>query len=446
MKIAVIGTGYVGLTTGTCLSEIGHSVVCCDIDAKKIALLKSGAIPIYEPGLEELVRRNTQAGRLHFSTHVESALRDADAVFTAVGTPPAADHRADISAVLAVAKLFGAFCEKTCLFINKSTVPVGTADRCHEIVTRALAERNASIQFSVISNPEFLREGTAVQDTLKPDRIVVGADSSEAFAAMRNIYQPIIEKGSVFFETDIRSAELIKYASNALLATKISFMNELSRLCDAVGADIISVEGGVGLDARIGRRFLHAGIGYGGSCFPKDVDALIATAHDAAINLTIAAAVQSVNDEQKLLLLAKMRQLLAPLKGKTIALWGLSFKPKTDDMREAPSIPIIDGLIADGARVVAYDPVARDNAQKIFPTIMFAETALAAVEGADALALLTEWDEFRSVDFGDIKKRMNGSQIFDGRNIWNPSIIASHGLQYTGIGRNIASTAHPVKK
>lgn len=436
MKITVIGTGYVGLTVGACLAETGHDVICVDLDQAKIENLKKNVLPIYEPGLDDLVERNTAAGRLRFSTDVPASIIWSEIVFSAVGTPPDKDHRADLSAVKQVAETFGKHADGYKIFVNKSTVPVGTGQLCRQIISAEFAKRGVDFGFDQVSNPEFLREGVAVADCLKPDRIVVGAESDQAFDALRKLYQPILDKGSAYFTTNIESAEIIKYASNAMLATKISFMNEIAHLCERVGADITDVEKGVGLDERIGRRFLHAGIGYGGSCFPKDVDALILTGKDSGYDFRIISAVQEVNRLQKTIPFEKLKRSIADLRGKRIALWGLAFKPKTDDMREAPSLVLIKQLLEAGAEVVAYDPVAMSVSKKgYYPDIQYADQALDAVKDADALILVTEWDEFRSVDFRTVGELMRGKVIIDGRNIWQPNEMRRLGFEYHSVGR-----------
>ncbi len=436
MRLAVIGTGYVGLSLGACFAEIGHDVVCVDSNATKIRALQKGRVPIYEPGLSDLVKRNVQAQRLRFSTDVGSAIEWALVVMSAVGTPADGNHRADLSQVKEVAEAFGQYCDGYKLFVNKSTVPVGTGALCKQIIDAQRMKRSAVFEYDVVANPEFMREGAAVADCLKPDRIVVGVQSDRACAIMEMLHKPIIEKGSIFFRTTVESAEIIKYASNAMLATKISFMNEIARLCERVGADITAVERGVGLDARIGRRFLHAGIGFGGSCFPKDLSALIAIGKHHGSDLLILQAVRDANEAQKQILVAKLLERLPDLTGRHIAVWGLAFKPKTDDMRESPALTIIDALLEGGAQVTAFDPAAMPNSKKNYlPKIRYAKTALAAVKGADALLLVTDWDEFRSVDFAAIKKLMRGTVVGDGRNIWQPEEVRKHGLTYFSIGR-----------
>ncbi len=436
MRITVVGTGYVGLTVGACLAETGHEVICVDLDTVKIENLQNNILPIYEPGLEDLVKRNAAARRLRFSTDIPAGITWAEVVFSAVGTPPDKDHRADLTAVKQVAVDFGTYADAYKLFVNKSTVPVGTGKLCKEIILTEFKKRGVTFGYDQVSNPEFLREGVAVADCLKPDRIVVGAESEKAVDSMRKLYAPIIDKGSVFFTTNIESAEIIKYASNALLATKISFMNEIAQLSERVGGDIIAIERGVGLDDRIGRRFLHAGIGFGGSCFPKDVDALILTGKDAGYDFKIIQAVQDVNVHQKNIPFAKLKASMPDLSGKKIALWGLAFKPKTDDMREAPSVVLIKQLLEAGAQVVAFDPIAMEMSKKMyFADIQYAANALEAVTGADALVLVTECDEFRSVDFKHVGQLMKKKLVIDGRNIWIPADMRELGFEYYSIGR-----------
>lgn len=443
MDVAIIGTGYVGLVTGTCLAELGNEVTCVDIDAKKIERLEQGEIPIYEPGLEELVRRNHKEGRLKFTTDMATAVKDAEVVFSAVGTPPDKDHRADLSAVYAVARSFGQHVDKYTLFVNKSTVPVGTSEEVERLVHEALAARGmtpqeASALFDVVDNPEFLREGAAVKDFLNPDRIVVGANGVKAREQMEQLYRPLIRNGHPLVFTDLRSAEIIKYASNAFLATKISFINEVARFCEVAGGNVREIARGVGLDDRIGPRFLHAGIGYGGSCFPKDVQAFIQTGKQYGYDFQILEAVEEVNAHQKRVLFDKvMAHYSNQLNGKTFAVWGLAFKPKTDDMREAPSLTIIPLLKAAGASVRVFDPVAMDNARAMLGDegITYSPTAMKALEGTDALLILTEWDEFRGVELGKIKSAIKDSVIFDGRNIYNEGAATESGLSYIDIGR-----------
>jgi len=431
-RICVVGTGYVGLVAGVCMSDLGFQVTCVDRDAAKIALLESGGVPIYEPGLEGILRRNVRERRLRFSTDGEAAVGEADVVYIAVGTPGLPDGSADISGVLAVADLIGRAMMRPVVVVIKSTVPVGTADRVREAVGA-----HARHEFDVVSNPEFLKEGAAIDDFMKPDRIVVGCRSQRAREVMGHLYAGLVRSGRPILYMDNRSAELTKYAANAMLATKISFMNELARLCEAVGADVERVRSGVGSDTRIGPRFLFAGVGYGGSCFPKDVKALSDTASKAGIELQIAAAVEAVNARQKRVLGEKLvGRFGASLSGARIAVWGLAFKPQTDDMREAPSLVLIEELLASGARVTAYDPEAHQTARaELGERIAYAPSAMAAAEGADALVLVTEWNEFRNPDLKALAASMAQRVVFDGRNIWDPEELRAAGFEYHGIGR-----------
>jgi len=443
MKIAVIGTGYVGLVTGTCLAESGNNVICMDIDERKIALLKSGIVPIYEPGLEELIKRNTSHGRLSFTTDMAKAVMMSDFIFIAVGTPPGEDGSADLKYVTGAARKIGKYMNGYKVVINKSTVPVGTADK-----VRAAIKSKTHYKFDVVSNPEFLKEGAAIEDFLKPDRVVIGVDNSRAAALMEDLYTPLLRKGDRILIMDIRSAEMTKYASNAMLATKISFINEISSICASLDADIDSVRKGMGYDRRIGFEFLFPGVGYGGSCFPKDVKALVRTAKEHGVDAKVLKSVEAVNEQQKNLLstmilqhfsrgAGKSRNSRSPLAGKTIAVWGLSFKPKTDDMREAPSVVIIENLLRAGAAVNVHDPVAMQEARKFFKNkIKYLHVDYDAIKGADALAVVTEWSEFRTPDFRKIKRLMNRPVIFDGRNIYNKVELRKLGFIYYGIGRN----------
>jgi UDPglucose 6-dehydrogenase len=439
MKITIIGTGYVGLVSGACLAELGNDVMCLDVDAGKIAQLKRGKIPIYEPGLEPLVRRNTEAGRLHFTTDVAHSVAHGQVQFIAVGTPPDEDGSADLQYVIAAARAIGRHMNEYRLVVDKSTVPVGTAARVQAAIAEELAQRGKTIEFSVVSNPEFLKEGAAIEDFMRPDRIVIGTADERAKQIMRSIYAPLQRNHERMIFMDIPSAELTKYAANAMLATRISFMNELANLAEQVGADIEHVRQGIGSDGRIGYHFLYAGCGYGGACFPKDVSALQQTAHDAGMQLKIIEAVNQVNDTQKQRLLEKVtRRFGEKLTGKRFAVWGLAFKANTNDMREATSQVIVPGLIARGATVVAYDPVAMDEAKKAFaelPRLEFATSPRTALDGADCLVIVTEWKEFRSPDFDDIKRRLRTPVIIDGRNLYEPAMVRSHGLEYSGIGR-----------
>ena len=439
MKITMIGTGYVGLVTGTCFAEVGNDVLCLDVDARKIAILNGGGVPIHEPGLEAMVRRNAAAGRLKFTTDVDASVAHGSLQFIAVGTPPDEDGSADMQYVIQAARNIGRRMRDPKVVVDKSTVPVGTADRVRAAIAEELAARGAAIPFAVASNPEFLKEGAAVEDFMRPDRVVVGASDERAVAALRALYAPFMRNHERFLVMDVRSAELTKYAANAMLATRISFMNELANLADRLGADIEMVRQGIGSDPRIGYHFLYPGVGYGGSCFPKDVKALQYTANEFGHPLEVLAAVETVNDAQKRVLVDKVVARLGPgLAGRTIALWGLAFKPNTDDMREAPSRVIVAALAALGARIVAYDPVAMDEAKRVFgdaPHLAYATSPLAACDGADALVVVTEWQEFRSPDFDVLKQRLKSPLVFDGRNLYNPPEVRAAGLEYFGIGR-----------
>jgi len=435
----MIGTGYVGLVTGTCFAEVGNDVLCLDVDARKIAILNEGGVPIHEPGLEAMVRRNVAAGRLHFTTDVDASVAHGTLQFIAVGTPPDEDGSADMQYVIQAARNIGRRMQGARIVVDKSTVPVGTADRVRAAIAGELAARGVDLPFAVASNPEFLKEGAAVEDFMKPDRVVVGASDERAVAALRTVYAPFMRNHERFLVMDVRSAELTKYAANAMLATRISFMNEVANLADRLGADIEMVRQGIGSDPRIGYHFLYPGVGYGGSCFPKDVKALQYTATQFGHPLQLLAAVETVNEAQKRVLVDKIvARLGADLAGRTIALWGLAFKPNTDDMREAPSRVIIEALAARGARVVAYDPVAMSEAQRVFGSASFlsyAASPMAATDGADALVVVTEWQEFRSPDFDDLKRRLRTPLVFDGRNLYNPPEVRNAGLEYFGIGR-----------
>lgn len=439
MKVSVIGSGYVGLVTGACLAEVGNQVLCLDVDPAKIALLQGGGVPIYEPGLEDMIRRNAAAGRLSFTTDVAAAARFGEIQFIAVGTPPDEDGSADLQYVLAAARSIARHIERPTVVVDKSTVPVGTADRVRDAMAATLAERGADIAFSVVSNPEFLKEGAAIDDFMRPDRIVVGVDDAHAAELMRRLYLPFQRNHERLIVMDVRSAELTKYAANAMLATRISFMNELANLAEALGADIEKVRQGIGSDPRIGYHFLYPGCGYGGSCFPKDVKALARTADEHGLPLRVISAVEAANDAQKRRLADKIiARFGADLTGRCFALWGLAFKPNTDDMREAPSLTLIDALLARGATVAAYDPVARDEAARVLagrPGIRFADSMQSALDGADALAIVTEWKEFRSPDFADLKARLRTPAIFDGRNMYDPASVREAGLEYHAIGR-----------
>jgi len=438
MKIVVIGTGYVGLVTGTCFADVGIDVVCIDVDTKKIDNLKKGIMPIYEPGLEEMVIRNHVKGRLHFSTSLKENLADADVAFIAVGTPPGEDGSADLKYVLAVAREIGASINDYIVVVTKSTVPVGTASKVRAAVQEELTKRGMSLEFDVASNPEFLKEGAAIEDFKKPDRIVVGVESRKAEEVMRRLYKPFLLNGHPIIFMDVPSAEMTKYAANAMLATKISFMNDIANLCEIMGADVNLVRRGIGSDPRIGSRFIYPGIGYGGSCFPKDVKALIKTAQDNGYHMRILNAVEDVNNDQKSVLFSKIvKHFNGELKGKTFAVWGLSFKPNTDDMREAPSLVIIEKLLAAGANVKAYDPVAMHEAKKdLGEQIEYAKDSDEALIDADALLIITEWPEFRTPNFKVMGKLMKNKLVFDGRNIYDLAEMKENGFEYHCIGVN----------
>jgi len=439
LKITVVGTGYVGLVSGACLADVGNDVLCLDLDANKIKILNDGDIPIYEPGLREVVNRNHKAGRLAFTTDVERAVAFGTVQFIAVGTPPAEDGSADLQYVLAAARSIGRHMHDYRVVVDKSTVPVGTADRVRAAIAEELKQRGVDVAYSVVSNPEFLKEGAAVEDFMRPDRIVVGSDDERATAVMRTLYSPFQRNHERVITMDVRSAELTKYAANAMLATRISFMNELANLAERLGADIECVRRGIGADPRIGYHFLYPGAGYGGSCFPKDVQALQRTAGEADMNLLILDAVERANDAQKQVLGSKIvKRFGTDLKGLNFALWGLAFKPNTDDLREAPSRVLLAELLARGASVTAYDPVAMPEARQIYKAesrVRFADSPMAALEGADALAIVTEWKEFRSPDFQRIKQLLRTPSIFDGRNLYDPAEVRNHGLEYYPIGR-----------
>ncbi|HNX44050.1 MAG TPA: UDP-glucose/GDP-mannose dehydrogenase family protein [Bacteroidales bacterium] len=438
MKIAVVGSGYVGLVTGTCFSEVGIDVVCVDIDQKKVDNLKNGIVPIYEPGLEEMLHRNMKKGRLNFTTSVAEALIGSEVVFIAVGTPPDEDGSADLRYVLAVARECGQRMNDYLLVVTKSTVPVGTASKVRAALQEELDKRGVSIPFDVASNPEFLKEGAAIEDFLKPDRIVVGLDSPRAEELMKSLYKPFTLNGHPVIFMDITSAEMTKYAANSMLATKISFMNDIANLCEIVGADINMVRKGIGSDSRIGTKFIYPGIGYGGSCFPKDVKALISTAGDYNYELRVLKAVEAVNNDQKSVLFNKIMKFFnGDIKGKTVAMWGLSFKPQTDDMREAPSLVIIRKLLEAGAIVKAYDPVAIAEAKHhLGDSIIYADEQYDALVDADCLALVTEWPEFKFPNFRIIRKLLNFPVVFDGRNIYDKDEMKRNGFEYFCIGVN----------
>lgn len=440
MKVTIYGSGYVGLVTGACLAEVGNEVLCVDIDPRKIEMLNNGEIPIYEPGLEDLVRDNHRAGRLNFTLDVAQGVAHGLFQFIAVGTPPDEDGSADLQHVLAVAESIGRHMSDYRVVVNKSTVPVGTADRVRQTIAGILAERGVEVEFDVVSNPEFLKEGAAIEDFMRPDRIIVGTDNPRTTELLRALYAPFNRNHDRLIAMDIRSAELTKYAANAMLATKISFMNELANIADRLGADIEAVRIGIGSDPRIGYHFIYPGCGYGGSCFPKDVKALERTAHQAGYRAELLAAVENVNNRQKQLLFEKIRRHFAGnLQGRTIALWGLAFKPNTDDMREAPSRTLMESLWQEGARVRAYDPAAMQEARRIYgehPDLVLCSSPDEALENADALAVVTEWNIFRSPDFAHIRALLKEPVIFDGRNLYDPKHLAREGFIYYAIGRN----------
>ncbi len=432
MNISIIGTGYVGLVTGTCFAETGNKVVCMDVDTKKVAQLKKGVSPIYEPGLDPLLERNLKAGRLSVTSSLQEAISKSDVIFLCLPTPPGADGSADLKYVMQVAEDIAKTTDGFKVIVTKSTVPVGTADKIREIFKRH--NRN---EFVVASNPEFLKEGNAIQDFMFPDRVVVGVENERAEKMLRELYEPFVRTGAPILIMETRSSEMVKYAANAFLATKISFMNEIARLCEKLGADVDKVRTAIGYDNRIGAKFLFPGIGWGGSCFPKDVKALIKIGEEAAVETPVVSAVDAINEEQKKLMPQKIRARFGEdLKGKKFALWGLSFKPKTDDMREAPAIVVVENLLQSGAEISAFDPVAMENAGKIFgKKVSFAKDEYSALKGADALVLVTEWQEFREPDMEKMKSLMKGRVIFDGRNIYNPEKVRAQGFEYFGIGR-----------
>jgi len=439
MKISIFGSGYVGLVSGACLAEMGNEVLCVDTDPHKIKLLQQGSIPIYEPGLEALVHKNTQAGRLAFTTDVRAGVEHGLFQFIAVGTPPDEDGCADLQHVVAVARSIGEHITGYRVIVNKSTVPVGTADKVRQAVAEVLSNRGLTIQYDVVSNPEFLKEGAAIDDFMKPDRIIIGADNPRTIELLRDLYAPFNRSHDRVVCMDIRSAELTKYAANAMLATKISFMNELANIAERVGADIEQVRIGIGSDPRIGYHFIYPGCGYGGSCFPKDVQALERTAHQAGYSAQVLQAVEAVNQRQKQVLFDKIiTHFQGELRGKTFALWGLAFKPNTDDMRAAPSRTLLEALWSQGAKVRAYDPQAMHEAQRVYGTradFILCEDQESALTGADALVVLTEWNVFRSPDFGKIKQDLKSPVIFDGRNLYDPEHMRDAGFTYYAIGR-----------
>jgi len=439
MKVSIFGSGYVGLVTGACLAEAGNHVVCMDIDARKVARLNAGEVPIHEPGLDALIRRNRDGGRLEFTTDSAHAVDHGLFQLIAVGTPPGEDGSADLRHVLEVARTIGERLERYAVVVTKSTVPVGTADKVRERIVSVLAERGSQLEFDVVANPEFLKEGAAIQDFMKPDRVVVGTDSPGATELLRTLYEPFTRNHDRLIVMDIRSAELTKYAANAMLATKISFMNELANIAERVGADIERVRVGIGSDPRIGYSFIYPGTGYGGSCFPKDVKALIRSAREVDYDARVLQAVEAVNEQQKSLLVRKLRKLLpGPLTGRAIALWGLAFKPDTDDMREAPSRVIIEALLAAGAQVRAYDPIAMEEAGRLYGgngNFALAHDAYEAAAGAEALLIVTEWREFRSPDFERLRQLLAAPRILDGRNLYDPQQLAKLGFEYYAVGR-----------
>lgn len=436
MKIAIVGTGYVGLVSGTCFAEMGADVTCIDVDKRKIEMLRKGQIPIYEPGLEELVARNVADGRLHFSTELGECLDEVEIVFSAVGTPPDEDGSADLRYVLEVAREFGRKINRYTLLVTKSTVPVGTAQKVKQTVAEELAARGAEVEFDVASNPEFLKEGDAIDDFMKPDRVVVGVESERAKQLMERLYKPFMMNNYRMIFTDVASAEMIKYAANSMLATRISFMNDIANLCEIVGADVNMVRKGIGADARIGSKFLYAGCGYGGSCFPKDVKALIRTAEQRGYRMQVLEAVEAVNERQKGILYEKFeREFDGEVEGRCVAMWGLSFKPETDDMREAPSLVLIERLLAAGCRVRVFDPIAMDEARRrLGDRVEYCASKYDALEGADALMIVTEWKQFRLPNWARVAEAMKGGVVIDGRNIYERHEVEAAGLKYLRIG------------
>jgi UDPglucose 6-dehydrogenase len=439
MKVTVIGSGYVGLVSGACLSEMGNDVVCVDVDERKIAMLKDGKIPIHEPGLQEMVLRNVSAGRLHFTTDIAASVQHGTMQFIGVGTPPDEDGSADLQYVLAAARSIGRHMTDYKVIVDKSTVPVGTGDKVHEAVRAELAERGVEVGYAVVSNPEFLKEGAAVEDFMRPDRVIVGADDERAVLLMRALYAPFIRNRDRLLVMDRRSAEFTKYAANAMLATRISFMNELALLAERIGADIELVRQGIGSDPRIGTQFLYAGAGYGGSCFPKDVKALVRAAEDTGIGLKVLNAVEAANERQKTVLVDKVVARFGDdLTGRQFAIWGLAFKPNTDDMREAPSRALIHELSRRGATILAYDPVAMGEAKRVLgdvPRLQFVDSPASALTRSDALLVVTEWRQFKSPDFDSIKQKLKQPIIIDGRNLYDLALMDSMGIEYSSIGR-----------
>lgn len=438
MNIAIVGTGYVGLVTGACFADTGVNVTCVDVDENKVEALKQGRVPIYEPGLDELVAKNYKAGRLKFTTSLEEVLNGQDVVFCAVGTPPDEDGSADLKYVLQVARTIGQHLNKYLVVVTKSTVPVGTASKIRNAINEELAKRGADVEFDVASNPEFLKEGSAIKDFMSPDRVVIGVDSERAKAILTRLYKPFMVVNFRVIFMDIPSAEMTKYAANSMLATRISFMNDIANLCELVGADVNMVRAGIGSDNRIGRKFLYAGCGYGGSCFPKDVKALVKTASDCGYPMEVLQAVESVNERQKSILFRKLQRVFGdePLAGKTITLWGLAFKPETDDMREAPALVIIDLLKKAGCKVRAYDPIAMDECKRrVGDAVTYCDNMYDALDGTEALLLLTEWKQFRLPDWNEVKRRMKRHLVIDGRNIFDAAEMTGYGFEYHCIGR-----------
>jgi UDPglucose 6-dehydrogenase len=446
MRITIFGSGYVGLVSGACFADAGNDVVCVDIDPRKIDMLKAGEVPIHEPGLDAVVKRNSDAGRLQFTTDSKEGVEHGQFQLIAVGTPPDEDGSADLSHVLTVARTIGEHMAEYKVVVTKSTVPVGTADKVREAVAESLKARGATVPYDTVANPEFLKEGAAISDFMRPDRVVVGTDSARATELMRTLYEPFTHNRDRMIVMDVRSAELTKYAANAMLATKISFMNELANVAEHCGADIEAVRVGIGADPRIGHAFIYPGVGYGGSCFPKDVKALKHSADEFGYRTDILTAVEAVNDRQKEVLFNKIKAHFGDLRGKTIALWGLAFKPNTDDMREAPSRVLMEALWSAGAGVRAFDPVAMPECTRLYAgrtALTLCKTGLEAVDGADALAIVTEWREFRSPDFDYIKQALKTAVIFDGRNLYDPAHMARAGFSYYAIGRGKRSLANP---
>ena len=438
MNIAIVGTGYVGLVTGACFADTGVNVTCVDVDENKVEALKQGRVPIYEPGLDELVAKNYKAGRLKFTTSLEDVLNGQDVVFCAVGTPPDEDGSADLKYVLQVARTIGQHLNKYLVVVTKSTVPVGTASKIRNAINEELVKRGADVEFDVASNPEFLKEGSAIKDFMSPDRVVIGVDSDRAKAILTRLYKPFMVVNFRVIFMDIPSAEMTKYAANSMLATRISFMNDIANLCELVGADVNMVRAGIGSDNRIGRKFLYAGCGYGGSCFPKDVKALVKTASDCGYPMEVLQAVESVNERQKSILFRKLQRVFGdePLAGKTITLWGLAFKPETDDMREAPALVMIDLLKKAGCKVRAYDPIAMDECKRrVGDAVTYCDNMYDALDGTEALLLLTEWKQFRLPDWNEVKRRMKRHLVIDGRNIFDAAEMTGYGFEYHCIGR-----------